>query len=70
MRRGGRGGEARTVMPPCTRSRLGIVRETKLSLPATCRGGEGRGAGQRCGVGVCGEGRECGGAGGGQRRAR
>ena len=70
MRRGGRGGEARTEMLNSTRHRLFIVREARLSLSYTCRGGEGRGAGQRCGGGRCEEERQCGGAGEGERRAR
>ena len=44
-----------------TYSRLFIVREARLGLPSTCRGGKGREAGQRCGVGRCEEGGQCGG---------
>ena len=43
----GERGEARTEMLPYTCSRLFIVSETRLSLSYTCRGGEGREAGQR-----------------------
>ena len=58
MRRGARGGEARTVMSLPTFSRLGIVSEARLALFITCRGDE-RGAGLDSGAvcqGRCGEG--------------
>ena len=45
MRRGGRGGEARTSMSPSTAIRLIIDSEARLGLLYTCRGGERAGLG-------------------------
>ena len=47
------------MLPPKS-PRFFIDSEARLSLPATCRGGEGAGLGSgavRCSVGRCGEGR-------------
>ena len=59
VRRGGRGGEARTEMLPPTLSRLFIVSELRLPLLYTCRGDEGAGLGSGAVWGWCGEGGQC-----------